>query len=127
MLVGIVWALWVGLMYLVMSGMAEPISVSYASLYYTAMLVGPVILVVGPVLVLNQSQPKLGAVLAIIGCVILTISVAHETISGFHVQPLQAKPPYLLFTFMVVVTLFADASAFRLYQLVSSISAVHAP
>lgn len=119
-LVGIIWALWVALIYLVMSGMAEPISVAYTSIYYAALLIGPILLIAGPILVLNRSNAKLGVVLTLISCAILTISVGHETILGLHVEPLQAKPPYLLFGVMIMVTLLSDIGAIWLCRLVAS-------
>jgi hypothetical protein len=120
LVVGVIWALWVALIYLVMSGISQPISVGYTSLYYTAMLIGPILLIAGSILALGGSHQRLGSMFAIVGCAILTVLVGRETILSFHVEPLQAKPPYVLFAVMILLTVLADIGAFRLYQLVSS-------
>jgi hypothetical protein len=117
-LVGFVWALGVGWMFLVLSGIAEPISFVTTSLYYMKLLVGPMLLIVGPILVLNGSQAKLGAVLTMIGCAILTVLVGYNTIGDFHTPLLQAKPPYIFDACVAILTLAVDFAAFRLSQLV---------
>jgi hypothetical protein len=99
-----------------MSGIAEPISLFYTSSYYLALLLGPAMLIIGSVLILRRSREKVGAILAAGGCLILTVTVAHESILGLYVGPLQARPPYLVFIVMIIVTVLADAAAWRLYR-----------
>ena len=68
------------------------------------------------VLILRRSHQKVGVILAAIGCLILTVTVARESILGLHVGPLQARPPYLVFIVMIIVTVLADAAAWRLHR-----------
>ncbi|WP_263415888.1 hypothetical protein [Terriglobus albidus] len=119
LLLGIIWALLVGWMYLALSGIAEPISMMRVVLYFGGMLIGPLVLIVGSVLVLCGTYAKPGALLALLGCVVLTIFVVYQSLQALHVEPLQVQPPYLLYVIAVVVALLSDAGAFRLYQLVT--------
>jgi hypothetical protein len=119
LLVGIVWALAVGWIYLSLSTIAEPTSVAQVIAYYAGLLAGPLILIVGPALVLNGTYAKPGAALAMIGCVVLTIFVVYQSLQAFHVEPLQVQPPYALYAIVVVLTLLSDVAAVCLYQRVS--------
>jgi hypothetical protein len=114
--VGFFWTLAVALVVVTMSGIAEPISLFYTSSYYLASLLGPAMLIIGSVLILRRSHQKVGVILAAIGCLILTVTVARESILGLHVGPLQARPPYLVFIVMIIVTVLADAAAWRLHR-----------
>lgn len=121
MIVGILWALAVGAMFLLMGGISEPVSVGYTSLYYAAQLIGPILLIAGSILVLNGTHVKAGALLTTIGCAVLTLLVIYMITGLFHLEPLQAKPPYVFYACLAVVTLLSDLAAFRLFQLVSFI------
>jgi hypothetical protein len=114
--VGVLWVLGIALIFLAMSSIAEPVSLLYTSVYYAALLIGPALLIIGAIAVLRRSRPKLGFILVALGCIILTGTVAHQTILGLHVEPLQAKPPYRLFVILIIVTLLTDAVAWRLYR-----------
>src|SRR6516164_10033266 len=120
MLVGIIWALGVAWIFLNMSTIAEPVSFTYTSIYYAAMLIGPLLLIAGSILVLNGPPAKVGAILVATGSVVLTLYVGYGISGLFHAEPFQAKPPYLVLGIMVGVTILVDIGAFRLCQLVSS-------
>jgi hypothetical protein len=120
MLVGIVWALGVGWMYLVLSGIAEPISVFTTSFYYIQMLVGPILLIIGSIFILTGSHSKAGVIFTMIGCAILTALVAYNTVQDLHPKPLQAKPPYAFDVALLVVAVVVDIGALRMYQFISS-------
>jgi hypothetical protein len=117
--VGVIWALFVGWMYLALSGIADPISVTRVVLYFGLLLLGPLILIVGPILVLTGRQPKVGAILAMVGCVILTITVAYQVPSVLHDlhDPLVKKSPWWLYAVPIILTLLADAGAVQVYRL----------
>lgn len=119
-LLGIVWAavtLWI---HLTMTGIAEPISRASVFLYFTAMLVGPVLLIAGAVVVLSGRHGKLGAIMTLLGCAILTAYVAYGATGFFHSEPLEPKKPYDVFSVLIAITLLSDIAAFWLYRLVSS-------
>src|SRR5437016_2572280 len=83
---GIIWTLVVAWIYITLSGIAEPISMMRIVLYYGGMLLGPLALILGPILVLRRSYGKLGAILAILGCAVLTIFVFYQTAQAMHVE-----------------------------------------
>jgi hypothetical protein len=114
--VGFFWTLAIALVFVTMSGITEPISLFYTSSYYLALLLGPAMLIIGSVLILRGTHQKFGTIQAAAGCLILTVTVAHESILGLHLRPLQARPPYLVFIVMIIVTVLADAAAWRLYR-----------
>ena|SRR5205823_346085 len=116
-LVGSIWALGIIWMYLV-SGISEPMWITvipFAGLF----LIWPLMLIVGSILVLGAWHAKAGAILTMIGCAILTVFAAYQSIQDLHVQPLQVKPPYVIDVFLALVTLLADFAAFWLYRMVS--------
>jgi hypothetical protein len=115
--VGVLWAAVIAWMYIALSGIAEPISVMSVVLYYGGLLLGPLVLILGPILVLNGTYTKQGAILSILGCAVLTILVLYQTIQAMHVEPLQVKPPYALYAVVVVLVVLADAAAVKLYRL----------
>jgi hypothetical protein len=72
MLVGAAWALGVGFMFLVLSGIAEPISFLVTGGYFAGQLIGPFMLIAGPILVQKGKHAKAGAVLVLMGCAVLS-------------------------------------------------------
>ena len=116
MLVGVLWALGIGYMFLVLSGVAELISTGYALLYYGALLVGPALLLVGPIFILRGSYPWLGAAFASAGCIILTALVGDELTGLFHREPFQPPPPYPFYFCLLAGTLLTDVSALILFR-----------
>ncbi len=114
---GAIWALVVAWLYLTLSGIAEPISMGYVVVYYGGLLLGPLALILGPILVLNGTYAKLGAILAILACAVMTLFVFYQTAQAMHVEPLQVKPPYALYAAVVILVILADAAAVKLYRL----------
>ena len=119
LLVGIVWGLFVVWMYLALSGIADPISVTRVVLYFVVLLLGPLLLIAGPILVLSGRHPKAGAILAMVGCIILTITVAYQVPSVLHDlhDPLVMKSPWWLYAGPIILTLLADAGVVQVYRL----------
>lgn len=118
--VGIVWGLANLWFHLVMSGIAEPVCRACA---IGAILFGPFLLILGALFVLIGWHAKVGAIMTLVACGILTLFVAYGTSGFFHIEPLQPKPDmtnYAVFAAMIIITLLADAGAVRLFQLVSS-------
>ena len=118
-LVGVYWLLDLAWTYLVMSGISTP-AVPAVFLYYGTRSIGPILLIVGPILVLNQAHKKLGVLLTAIGCTIITVLIGSSIVEFLHVEPLQRKPDFGDYTrnaFLALVVLLSDWAAFRLYQL----------
>lgn len=114
---GVIWALVVAWIYLTLSGISEPISVEYVVIYYGGLLVGPLALILGPMLVLDGTYAKQGAILAIVACAVLTLFVVYETAQAMHVEPLQVNPPYALYAGAIVFVILVDAAAVKLYRM----------
>ena len=117
LLVGITWALGIVLTYLTLSGLAVPVSVTRVLLYYGLLLTGPLMLIAGPILVMNSTHTKLGAVLAALGCSMLTVLVAYEIVKAMQVGALQVRPPVAVYGIMIMLVLLADIGAIRLYRI----------
>ena len=120
MLEGILCGLGVGWLYLVLSGISEPISRPATLLHFAALLIGPALLIIGPALVLTGSRARTGAVLAIIGCAILTGWLGYALMGSFHTRPFQAKALDALDVSLVLLALVSDWAAVRLWQLISN-------
>lgn len=117
--VGVLWALTVVWIWLALSGIAAP---EFAAGVLFGLVTGPVFLIVGPIFTLSAWYPRVGTVLTLVGCAILTIYVAYDTASLFHVEPLQPRPHYFRHLFIWVVTLLSDLAAIQLCRLVFSLS-----
>ena len=109
-------------MYLALSGIAEPVSLTRVLVYFGGMLIGPFILIAGTIFVLTGKRARSGAVLVILGCAILTVTVAYQVPSILRdlADPLIVRPPIGLCTGIVVLTLLVDAGAVQIYRLVRS-------
>ena len=79
---------------------------------------GPILLLLGAIFVAVGWHARLGTILVCLGVLILTGVVVYVTSGLFHVQPLEAKPPYAIYAVMIVVTILADLATARLLQLV---------
>jgi hypothetical protein len=117
-LAGTFWALLALSVHLIMSGIAEPVSLP-AVLF--ALFIGPLLLVAGPIFPLIGWHAKLGVMITIAGCAVITAYVIYALTGLFHVQPLQLKPDYTFWGLVAVFALLCDAGAFWLYRLVSSL------
>ncbi len=120
--VGIGWALFVVWMYLTLAGIAEPISIAAVVGSFAEQMIGPVFLIVGPSLVMGQKHVKPGALLALVGSMVLSILVGYTVADILHPQPLQAPPPYGFYSAMIGLTLESDASAIWLCRRVFAVS-----
>jgi hypothetical protein len=70
---------------------------------------------------LTGPHQKVGSILSLIGCFILTVMVGYQTLSMLHdaANPLIMKPPYAAYLIVIILTLFADVAAVRLRRLAS--------
>jgi hypothetical protein len=119
LLEGVAWALFVCWLFLALSGIAEPASTTQVVLYGGGLLLGPLALIAGASLAMIRAYARFGAALTILGCAALTVFVVYNSVQALHVEPLQARPPYVLYATAVVVVLISDAGALRLYRAVS--------
>jgi hypothetical protein len=126
LVVGCVWTVFIVWMFFALAGIADfEWSVS-GVLYWLAMLIGPLSLIVGSCLVLIRGTGRFGAVLIAIGCLTLTGDTLYNSIAAIHRQPLQAPPPYSFYIVMLIVMLLADVAGFRVVkQLLRSHGAAH--
>ena len=122
LVVGLVWAA-VVFWFFVMAGGGGQLNLAYISkmlLFFSWLFIGPLLLIVGSVLLLGTHQ-RAGSVLSLIACIILTLMVGYQTISSVHDlgDPLIAKfyCYYALEVIAVVLTLLSDAGAIKLYRL----------
>jgi hypothetical protein len=118
LMVGCLWALFVAWMFLSIVGVTgfAPESWLRMVLYWAGMLVGPVVLVIGAVLLLRGTSVLPGAILAELGCVILTGFALFNSIIGMQRKPLQAPPPYSLYIVFLLIMVFSDAAAYKIYR-----------
>jgi hypothetical protein len=126
LLVGCVWAVFVVLMFLGIAGIADFERWVSGVLYWLAMLIGPLSLVVGSSLVLIRSSGRFSAVLVAIGCLTLTGYALYNIVAATRLQPLQAPPPYSLYIVMLILMFLADVAGFRVVkQLLRSHAGAH--
>ena len=120
MLVGVLWLIVLGLVYLMMSGISTP-AIPQVFWFYVTRGLGGVLLILGSTLVLSQAWSKLGAAFLLVGCAILTYFVISLVLGLSHIEPLERKPDYLdyiLYTFFAVVALLSDWMALSLCRLI---------
>jgi hypothetical protein len=122
LVVGSLWAA-VVFWFFVMAGGIGQSNFAYISkmlLFFSWLFIGPLLLIVGAVLLLGTHQ-KMGSILSLIGCAILTVMVGYQAIASVHnlSDPLIAKfySYYALNAIAVVLTLLSDAGALKLYRL----------
>jgi hypothetical protein len=117
LVVGCLWGLLVVWMFLTIAGVADaPESWARVALYWGSMLVGPLVLIIGSVLLLRGTSLRPGAALVGLGCVILTGFALYNSIIGMQRKPLQAPPPYLFYVALLLIMLLSDAAAYRVYK-----------
>ena len=122
LVVGCVWGLLVVWMFLTIAGVADaPESWARVALYWGSMLVGPLMLIIGAVLLLRGASLRPGAILVGLGCVILTGFALYNSITGLQRKPLQAPPPYLFYVALLLIMLLSDAAAYRVYKAVGGL------
>jgi hypothetical protein len=119
-IIGILWDLFLVLAIFIMMGIAAPISTLYTGAYFLGQFIGPLALIVGSTLTLSGSNTRLGAILVVFGCLILTAIIAYTCVESFMVEPLQAKPPYGIYAIILVITIMVDIGGFILYRMARS-------
>jgi hypothetical protein len=116
LIVGFLWGLLVVWMFLTIAGIADsPRSIAAVVFYWCGMLVGPFTLVTGAIFLLRGVLLRPGAILVAIGCVIFTGYALYNSVVGMQREPLQAPPPYLLYTVLLLIMLLSDAAAYKIY------------
>jgi hypothetical protein len=111
-LVGLLWVAVVIWFFLMMGGL-EVLHFAYlgkAVLWYGWMFVGPLSLLVGPLLYAKARYRMAASVLLGVGCLILSAEVGWILLSVIHdlADPLIAKPPYNLYATGLILTSLAD-------------------
>jgi hypothetical protein len=122
LVVGLLWAVVVSWLFVMFGGVSDLAFIGKALLWYSWMFVGPLLLISGAFLTLIETHHKVGSMVSLVGCFILTLEVGYETVWMLHdlANPLIARPPYGLFAIAVASTLLADAGAVHLYRLALS-------
>src|SRR5882724_5332145 len=102
-------------------GYLTPSYLPKALLWFSWLFVGPLLLITGAILALIGTHQRVGAILSLVGCVILTGTVGFLTLSVLHdaADPLIVKPPCGEVAVAIILTLLADAAAVQLYRLAS--------
>ena len=100
------------------SGLSDPIWVTVV-LFALLFLLSPVVLVVASLAIVAGWHAKAAATVAVICCIVITLFAVYQNVQNLHVEPLQAKPPYLLTGALFVLTLFADVAAFYIYRCIA--------
>ena|SRR2546425_4058730 len=123
LVVGVLWAAVVSWFFVGVGGAANlnPAYVGKALLWFSWLFVGPLLLIAGAILTLMGTHQKVGSILSLVGCLILTVMMGYQTLSALHdaADPLIMKPPYGEYAIAVILTLLADAGAMQLYRLAS--------
>ena len=123
LVVGCMWALFMGWLLLVFGGAAADSLVGWAKAapYWGGMLAGPAVLITGSVLLLRGTPLRTGATLVGIGCIILTGFALYNSITGLQRKPLQAPPPYLFYVALLLIMIFSDAAVYKIYKAVGGL------
>ena len=122
LVVGLLWAAVLSWLFVIFGGVSDLAFIGKALLWYLWMFVGPLLLISGAVLTLIGTHHKVGSIVSMLGCFILTLMVGYETVEMLRdlADPLIARPPYGgLYAIAVASTLMADAGAVHLYRLAS--------
>jgi hypothetical protein len=119
LVVGLLWAAVVSWLFVMFGGVSDLAFIGKALLWYSWMFVGPLLLISGAVLTLIGTHYKVGSIVSLVGCFILTLMVGYQTVEMLRdlADPLIARPPYDLYASAVASTLMADAGAVHLSRL----------
>jgi hypothetical protein len=128
LVVGLLWGLIVTGLFALLGGFFgnnpphSPVLIGKALLSVWWMFLGPLLLIVGTVCTLRGAYPRLGAIAALGGCIMLTGTMVYQLAQVAHdaADPLIAKTYglYALFAIAAVLALLADAGAVKLCRLV---------
>lgn len=126
LVVGLLWGLIVTGLFALSGGFFgnnpphSPVLIGKALLSVWWMFIGPLLMVAGSILVLRNAESKAGAVSALVGCLVLTITTAYQIVQMLHnaTDPLVGKSYSLdaMYVVVVIVALLADAGAVQLYR-----------
>jgi len=111
LVVGCIWATCAAWLFVGLAQVTERAPVTHVLLSAAGMLIGPLSLIAGSIVVLKSVRQRPGIMLISLGCTILTISVFHEVIGGIRPNPLEMRPPYLLYAIVLAITLLSDVGA----------------
>lgn len=115
--VGIVWTLFAIWLFLSIGGVAGEIeSASYAIIYWTGMLIGPLALTIGAGLLLVGKTSRLSEVLVGVGCIALTGFALYNSVIGMRRGPLEAPPVYWFYVMLLAIMLAADVAGFTVLR-----------
>src|SRR5438105_7933971 len=113
--VGVAWALfnaWLN------AGMEQIADWEYrASIFGWLVVISPWLLAAGAISALAGWHPKVGVLLIVLACAVLTGQVIYAVSGLFELEFSKWKPLYAVFGVASLITLFADAAAFRVTQL----------
>ena len=117
LVVGCLWALLVVWMFLTIAGIADaPESWARVALFWGGVLVGPLVLIIGSVLLLRRTSSRRGSLLVALGCLIFTGFTLYNSIAGMQREPLQAPTPYSFFAVILLFMLLSDIAAYKIFR-----------
>jgi hypothetical protein len=121
LVVALVWTAVVSWFFVMVGGASNLAYIGKALLWFSWLFVGPLLLLAGAIVMLTGTYQKVGSILSVVGCFILTVMVGYQTLSMLldAANPLIARPPYAAYVIVMILTLLADAGAVRLYRLAS--------
>jgi hypothetical protein len=133
LVVGLLWGLIVTGLFALLGGFFgnnpphDPVLISKGFLSVWWMFIGPLLMVVGSILVLRDAHSRVGTLSALVGCLVLTVIMGYQIVQMLHnaSDPLIAKWYGLDVIYAVVIlTLLADAGAVQLYRLAFLVSRI---
>lgn len=115
--IGLLWAVFAVWLLLSVSGVAGEIeSIAYALFYWTAMLAGPLALIIGSGLLLGGRSSTLSYLFVGVGCLALTAFALYNGVVGMRRGPLEAPPVYWFYAILIAVMLIADLAGFAVVR-----------
>jgi hypothetical protein len=119
-LIGLLWGAFVSWFFLMFGGL-EIFHWAYLGkglLWFGWMFVGPLLLVVGPILYKVPRYQTRASVLLLVGCIILSAEVGYQLVSMLHDlrDPLIMRPPYGLYAGAFALTVLADICTVQLFR-----------
>jgi|ERR1700682_741791 hypothetical protein len=115
--IGSLWSLIVIWFFLTIAWITDmPKSMIVPALVLCGMLIGPLMVIIGSVLLLRRTSSRRGSILAALGCLILTGFVLYTSITGMQREPLQAPTPYSFFGVLLLIMLLSDMAAYKIFR-----------
>jgi hypothetical protein len=107
---------------------SDPVLIGKGLLSVWWMFIGPLLMVVGSILVLKDAHSRVGTLFTLLGCGVLTVTVGYQIVQMLHnaSDPLVGKLYSLdaIYAVAVLLTIVADAGAVQLYRLTSLASRI---